>query len=140
MKIEKLNSFLPDSSFCVYKIFIGDFDYTNVVETATTRYLGKHTLQNFLVGLNPKNGEIKFISGQFFLSAIAEEFNINLKKPESFIPYLQWSTFFIGGTNISYWKKRHKKMLFNGNSDILNKRFTVSVNLKEPDDIHVTVH
>jgi hypothetical protein len=137
MKIEKMDSCLPDSSFILYKIFVGGFDYTNKSDTMTIRYFGRHTLQNFLVGLNQKNGQIKFISGQFFLSALAEEFNVNVKKPESVISYLQWRTYFVGGRNISFWKKQRKKLLFKAVSDILNRQFVVSVDIKNPDYIEM---
>jgi len=71
MKMQKLETSYPDTNFILYKIFVGGFDYTNKDDTATMRYLGRPTLQNFLVGLNYKNGEIKYISGQFFTSVIA---------------------------------------------------------------------
>jgi hypothetical protein len=139
MKIEKIDSNLPDSSFTLYKIFVGGFDYTNKSDTSTITYMGQYTFQNFLVALNEKNGEIKFISGQFFLSAIADEFHINTKVPESLIPYLEMRTFVIGGKNISYWRRRHKQLFFNGDAVTLNKKFIVSIDMKNPDLFKITI-
>lgn len=133
MKIEELDSSLPNKNFLLYKIFVGGFDYINKADTATMRYLGKHTLQNFLVGLNPKNGEIKFISGQFFLSAIADEFNIDMKKPESLIPYLAMRSFVVGGKSIVFKKRRHKKLVYEGFSETYKDTFSIIVDKKNMD-------
>jgi len=133
MKMQKLETSYPDTNFILYKIFVGGFDYTNKDDTATMRYLGRPTLQNFLVGLNYKNGEIKYISGQFFTSVIAEDFKIDVKKPSSLIPYLLLRTFSVGGQNIHYKRKRHKQLEFEGYSSIYQHPIVVFVDKKDVD-------
>ncbi|MFT3855870.1 MAG: hypothetical protein QM733_24555 [Ilumatobacteraceae bacterium] len=141
MKIEKLDSLYPNPLFHLYKICLDHIDFVpDDSVLPTTRVIGGPIISSdFLVALNEANGDMKFISGQFFLSDISDEFSINGKDMALFIPYLSMRLFFIGGVDIKFSRKKRKEWVFQGYSKVYERKFVVSVNRKDIDLLHITI-
>jgi hypothetical protein len=131
MKIIKLDWQYPDKNFNLYKIFVNGFRYTAGDDSASVSVMGKWTNRDFLLALNKENGEIKFISGQFFISAIADDFTFNKYDPASYLNFLKLKLFPFQVDNITYVKRRHKKLYFYGASSALNKSLYIVLSLKD---------
>ena len=140
MDIEKLDSVYPNPKYHLYKIYLNGFhlvpDKHGLPEDNSWR---PKTTNYFLLALNEDNGDIKFISGQFFKSYISDDFSINKDDVTTFIPYLRLRAFDVGGVNIKFKKKRHKKWMFEGYSEIFKKPFTITVDRKDIDDTQTTI-
>ena len=140
MGIEKIDSLYPNPRFHLYKIHIEYFDWIpgnpNRPEVST-HFIW--TIPYFLIALNEQNGDIKFISGQFFTSYISSDFHINKSDPSTFIPYLTLRTFDVGGANIKFKKEKRKALIFEGYSTVYKGPLTISVNRKDFDNTQTVV-
>lgn len=134
MYISQLDSSYPDSKFQLYRIYIKGFNYISDNHSLPSiSSLGPKTTHDFLIALNKDNGDIKFVSGQFFRSCISEDFHIDREDPTTFFAYLKLRAFDVGGTNIKFEKKTHKKWIFKGYSEIYKKPFIITVDKKDID-------
>jgi len=140
MDIEKLDSFYPNPRYHLYKIYLKDFSW--VPDDPKRGEISSHYIistDNFLIALNEGNGDIKYISGQFFQSFIWDDFHLDIKDPLTFIYYLTLRSFNVGGGNIKFKKKTHKQLIFDGYSNIFKKPIIITVDKKEIDPYHITV-
>ena len=60
-----------------------------------------------LVALNKEEGEIKFISGNFFKSKIADDFDIDVSNIDSIVSYLRWRLYHTKPDSIIYDGKKN---------------------------------
>lgn len=91
----------------------------------------------YLVAINTKNDEIKFISGNFFLSSIKEDFDLNIENKESFNYYVKVRTHNWLTDNIKYEKTRKGKIIFNAYSKFLGRAIFVKIDKNDFDNIEV---
>jgi len=72
----------------------------------------------FLIGIDTTTTRIYngfnyiYISGNFYLNAIAKDFNLDINNPESFYEYLKFKTFNYQTENIRFLGKRRKYLMF----------------------------
>ena len=139
MNITKLDTSYPDPRFHLYKITIEGFNFYQEKGDYSTSSLGPITTKLYLLALNESNGEIKFISGQYFKSAISQDFRVNLKAPQSLIPYIQMRSYLVSPTNIMYVKKRHGELVYSAYSELYKKPIKIVLSKKDLEEIKISV-
>jgi hypothetical protein len=131
MDIQKLAWQYPDKEFDLYKVFVNGFKYSAGNDSASILTMGKWTRRDFLLAFNKRNGEIKFISGQFFISAIADDFKFEINEPSSYLNFLKLKLFPYQVDNITFVRRKHKKLYFMAASGTLNKSLYIILPLKD---------
>lgn len=91
----------------------------------------------YLVAMNTVNGKMKFISGNFFLSSIQKDFNLNFEKKESFKEYIKLRTYNWSTDKIKYKKSRKGKMIFSAYSAYLKDDIFIKVDKNDFENIQV---
>lgn len=128
MDIEKLNWNYPIPDYQVYKINIGQIVHINKQEDIERKFFDKWTSPYFLVAVkySPTDGaKIKFISGQFFINEIKDDFLFNVKEPNSYIEFLRYKMFKYQFRSMVYFRKKKEKFFFKGYSDYLSKEVVI---------------
>ncbi len=144
MTITKIDSIYPISFYHLYKVEIHGFEFIpdNSDLPAFSSY-GPITTNLFLLALNETNGYIKFISGSYFHTSCTEDFKVDIKKPETFIKYLQYRSYAVQGTNIRFWKRKRKGKrkfyVYLGYSMLYKSSLEIKVNRKNPEIVVITV-
>lgn len=110
------------------KLKNGSFTY-NEVKFQTSDDINIYN--EFLVGYSRNDKKLIYISGDFFKSCIAENFNLNENKPNSFKQFLKLKLYNYSIEKISFQKNKKKFMLFKAYSNKLNEDIHIKVN---PDD------
>lgn len=131
MEVEKLDWQYPDKRYQLYKIFIDRFEHDSPNDTTVVNFYGRFTTKLFLIALNPSNGDVKFISGQFFTSTITEDFQLNRSDPNTFLEFLKFKTFRYQINNIEFLNKKHKALFFKGYSMEYDKLVKIKVAIKD---------
>jgi len=138
MDIDKSDLKYPLSSFALYKIHTYGFTFVN--ERGDTALSSNHwTPNNYLIALDRSNGDIKFVSGQYFISAIGDDFKVTPDNPSTLIPYLQLRAFYVGAKNITFKRKRSKTFIYEGYSNEYNRTLRIVVPIKDIEHIKVIV-
>ena len=137
LTISPVNLPYPVGGYEIYEIKKGLFEYVNNLGLPGIVCMGPISGDTYLVALNARNGEIKFISGQLFKTRIAADFKVNPKQPETMTRYIEFRTYDIGGAEIVFRRKRHKEFIFKGWSKKFNQAVTIFVNRKDTDIVSV---
>jgi hypothetical protein len=90
-----------------------------------------HFDENYLIAVDSNTGTIKFLSGNFFLSPIASDFNLIKNSPASFLEYLKIRFFNIKPINIKFIKKKGGAMLFSAHSSIVDQEVILLIDEKD---------
>jgi len=130
MVIEKLPLIYPDTAYKLYRVTLNHMSFQNKDKVSLTRGgINPGTL--FLVGVNPVTGAVKYISGQFFISAIAADFKVNLNDPASLILFLSFKTYSLGLEQIKFSKRVGGELYYS--AVLAQKTVSVIVNSKTPE-------
>ena len=136
----------PDTSYVLYEVMQTDYTYKQWGVEAMARdgvISLSHTPfsypQHFLIGVNHQTGELIYISGVFFINSIASDFKLDINASETFIPYLQLTTYRMLTQDIRFVKSKKKHLYFAAYSRLYNKKLIIKVNKKtlEIDDIKI---
>ncbi len=92
---------------------------------------------DYLVAYNSSSDDIKFISGNFFKTKVSNDFNLDKKKPNSFIKYIQMKFFNVRPVDIAYTKTKKGRMLFSAKSQLDGRYITFIVSMQDFDDITI---
>ncbi|SKA47180.1 hypothetical protein SAMN04488128_108124 [Chitinophaga eiseniae] len=96
----------PDADYQIFTILLPGFKYDLADSTSySVHLLGFPFDENYLVAYNHKNCSIKYISGNFFKSRVAEDFNLNPENIASFNDYLMLRCYNMLPDSISYNRK-----------------------------------
>jgi hypothetical protein len=92
---------------------------------------------DYLVGINNITDTPIFLSGDFFLSPYASDFQLDNSKPESFYNYLYIRYFNMSITNIKFYKIKNEHILFYADFNLQNedRKIIISVNQDNHDDV-----
>jgi hypothetical protein len=138
MNITRLDTNYPDPRLHLYKVAVDGFNFYQEKGAYSKGSLGPISTRLYLLGLDESNGQIKFISGQYFKSAISQDFGINVKDPQSLIPYIQMRSYAVGARNIVYIKKKHGELIYSAYSEVYKKAIEISVSKKDLEDIKIS--
>jgi hypothetical protein len=132
MKVQQLDWHYPREGFMLYEVSLDGLKYNNAKAGLEQKNFYVWGGKYFLIAVNRSNhqGEVKFISGQFFIHAIADDFRLNEKDPLSYLDFLKFKLFRYQVENISFVKKKGKKLCYTGNSLLYNKRINIELALK----------
>lgn len=89
--------------------------------------------QDYLVGINNITDAPIFLSGNFFLSPYASDFQLEKSKPESFYDYLNLRYFNMSITHIKFYKIERKHILFYAYFNVQNVVRTIIILVNEDD-------
>ena len=87
--------------------------------------------QDYLVGINNITDAPIFLSGNFFLSPYASDFQLEKSKPESFYEYLYIRYFNMSITHIKFYKIKNKHILYYANFNLQNEDRTIIISVNE---------
>lgn len=111
-KVDFLNDSHNDTlvSWSNYKYYSIDDKRVHLspVNSSFIRLAGK---KNILIAVN-KNMQIKFISGSVFCSAIAQDFKLKEKNPESYLPFVLLKLFYLQYKKIEFARKEDSLLVF----------------------------
>jgi len=91
----------------------------------------------YLIAFDSLNQNVKFISGNFFLSSIQSDFDLHIANPKSFINYLMLRTFNWSLENIEFMRIKKGKLEFKGFSKYLKENVHIEVDAKDFDQVRV---
>jgi len=83
----------------------------------------------YLLAYKETTNEIKYISGNMFLSKIAEDFQLSIETPKSFYRYLVLKYFNYGLKDVSFVRKSKDSYIFKAFSETINDKVLVTVSL-----------
>jgi hypothetical protein len=135
MKIKKINLVYPNERFQLYEILTNGFTFLADSGNIARGSIGPISTDIYLLALNETNGDIKFISGQYFKSAISQDFKINTNEPNSLILYITMRAYVIKPQNIAFVKKRHRALIYTAFSEIYNKKVVIKLPIKNIENI-----
>ena len=93
IKMKASNYSYPLEGYNVLEIYKGNDSYSYNGGTISTLEMKYSFDDYFLIAVNPKKDIIKYISGNFFLSKLESDFQINEGDIESLIQYLNMKLF-----------------------------------------------
>ncbi|MGY4384644.1 hypothetical protein ACVWYN_001670 [Pedobacter sp. UYP24] len=147
MKIEKVDWHYPVKGYTLFKIEMPGLRYkyhTGKFEDKDYAFsLDKNGPADlpgefYLIAINGRR-EIKYISGLFFTEDIAEDFDLNPVKPESYFDYLKYITYSTQTEDLKFIKKKAKLLLFEAFSQLYSKKVWISINVNKPAEISLSV-
>lgn len=128
----------PIKGYQLFSIYLPDLAYLQKSEIVKSRkLLGFPFDENYLVAYNSKDSAIKYISGNFFKSSIAEDFNLNNSDPSSFFKYLKLRCYNLLPDAISFIKKDNSGLYFTIHSTITNSSLEAFVGYDDHEVIKV---
>jgi len=130
MVIEKVNDIqYRGGMYALYsvKLPLGLY-FKNQKTGASRRFLEQGVGTRYLVGI--KDDEIKFLSGKFFVSAIAKDYDLNVKYPNSYIDFLKMKGFEYDLQDIVFLKKKRNILYYNCYSNLFRKKGLLILNLE----------
>lgn len=139
MKINKIDLPYPIDHFHLYEITTDGFRFLKDSGNIAIGSIGPISTDTYLLALNENNGDIKFISGQYFKSSISQDFKININEPNSLILYITMRAYVIKPLNIVFVKKRHRKLIYTAYSEIYKKNAVIKVPKKNIEDIVISI-
>lgn len=126
----------PDDSWDLYKVdFLKTATNDTLVSWNSYKYFLKKagdylistgsffrliSKKNILVAVNEKK-QIKFISGLTFNHAISQDFRLNRKKPETYIPFLKMKLFHRNFEEIEFVRREKNLLIFLATSKVSNQ-------------------
>lgn len=139
----KINLAYPDSSYVVYEFYLKGFNYL----TPTGRRLKLNIFESFncdnyyIVAFNNLTGNVKYISGNFFLNEIAHDYSLTSGdvKTKKFVEFLRLKTYKYQIDDISYLKKKGSSLVFEGYSMCLNRNVLLEVDVDNIDLVKVSI-
>jgi hypothetical protein len=137
MQIEKIDWEYPIKGFELYKVFMDGFRYTQDSTGNAKRIFSVWTDKYFLIALNKQTEDIKFISGQFFINAISDDFKVDKNNPNSFLEYLKFRIFRYQVKDIKFIKKKGNRYYYNAYSDSLMRSVKIVINLNDLEEPRV---
>lgn len=135
--------FFPDKNYILYQIKNINYDLINEKEKIISTRVSSHQNMNpldkfFLIGINKTHPiYIHYISGTFLKTEIAYAYNLNLKNPESFLPFLKLKLYNYKVHSIRFKKIKRKYLIFEGFSEILSTKIMIMVRKDNFDKIEV---
>lgn len=128
---KKIELKYPVLEFNLFQVWKKHFQFSN---DSITRQIIVSSLpydELYLVAIGNKT--IKFISGNFFKTRIAEDFNLNEKVPDSFTAYLSLKYYNIKPVYIRYKRKFNNKIYYLTKSGLDGNEFIISVDTRDYD-------
>lgn len=124
----------PDSSIRLYTLFKKYDRFVCDSITIAPVYPYFHPDRYFLIGIDNQN-EIKFISGNFYLSRIKNSFNLDVNNPTTFYKYLKLKAFQYRVKDIEFVKSKKKQLIFSGYSSELEGFINLTINKSDLDNV-----
>jgi hypothetical protein len=134
LEIDSLGKPYPVSDFILYRVHQNGFEYQGPKNKPGLAYSQPFGREDYLVAVNPLNGDLKFVSGRFFLTDISMDFKLNWHEPASFIPYLELRSFEIGGRKFSLKKQSSKLLVFTFYSTVYKSTCELTIGSKDYDE------
>lgn len=129
----------PDKDYQLLTIHLPGFKVIRPDNMSITTHLHAFRFDDdYLIAYNPKNASIKYISGNFFKSPIAQDFELDNNRPESFFSYLRLRCYAMNPGNISFRRKDEKGIYFTVYSNILNIDAEVFIGYNDHETVKVT--
>lgn len=110
----------PDGDYQIFSVQLPGFKYDLADSTAySVSMLGFLFDENYLVAYNARNSSMKYISGNFFKSRVAEDFDLSLENVTSFHDYLMLRCYYMLPDTISYSRRDATGIYFIVHSQIV---------------------
>jgi len=138
LEIDSLGKPYPVPGFILYSVHQNRFEYLGPQGQPGLAHSHPVGPNDYLVAVNPRNGELKFISGRYFLTDISEDFKLNWHDPMSFIPYLELRIFEFGCKDFSLKKQSSKQLVFNCYSTVYKSHCVLTIGSKNYNE--TTIH
>ena len=139
MKTQKIDLQYPDERFHLYEISTDGFNFSKDTGTVKKGSIGPISTYTYLLALNETNGQIKFISGQYFKSSISQDFKFNITEPNSLIAYIAMRAYVIKPVNITFVKRKNRALIYTAYSEIYDKKATIKVPTRNTEDITISL-
>lgn len=91
----------------------------------------------YLIAYNKAMDDLKFISGNMFLSPVSVDFNVSSEKPDSLLKYLNYRYYNYKLKEISYLKKKRNVIFYKAFSKTLNEELFITVNILDLNDTKI---
>lgn len=141
--IEK--DYLKDKDIILYKVTNVNYNFVNKKDGYLHFKLFSHggfdpLKRMFLVGISKKDKfYIDYISGVFVKTKFAYNFDLDIKKPNSFKNFLELKLFNYQITEPNFSRKTRKYIIFKAYSKMLSKKIKIKVDKKEFDRLKIEI-
>jgi hypothetical protein len=136
-EIEELPAKYPLPNYRLYKILKRGFRIGDDESRCLYTMSSFDADDNYLIAYDKEIDTIKFLSGNFFISPIANDFYLDISNPTSFKDFLWIKLFNWKASQIQFLKKRRRKILFEAFSDLIKERILIEINSEDFDDLKV---
>ncbi|MBC9931326.1 hypothetical protein [Chitinophaga qingshengii] len=129
----------PDKTYQLFVIHLPGFKTVYPNGRAITNRLHAFRFDEYyLVAYNAKKDSIKYISGNFFKSAITQDFKLDNNAPESFFPYLRLRCHAMKPGNIIFNRRVETGLYFTIYSKDLNIDVEVFIRYDDHETVNIT--
>ena len=127
----------PEKGYAVYQIHKKGYGIGNDSVRIFTHLSSLKFDDDYLIALNKEEGKIKFISGNFFKSKIADDFDIDVSNIDSIVSYLRWRLYHTKPESIIYDGKKNGYLCFKVGIEGAKKKLVVDISETDFDDIKI---
>lgn len=129
----------PLGQYDVYGIENSNYTYSSDSFEITRQYYdrGQCCSKYFLVAYDSKIGRVKYISGDFYKSVIAQDFSLNDNDPASFSQYIAFRLFNLGVYDLKFDQKTKYSLEYIGYSKELRSRIKIKIDRSDYEKIQV---
>lgn len=129
----------PDSNYVLFSIYKEADQFTKGNKIVEQEFQPTLFDRFFLIGYDSINNRIKFISGNFFLSKISDDFKNLPSDSNALIKYIQLREYFLQIDNIIILKKGKKFVTLSAESKEIQKKIKIRVWYNNLENIFVTI-
>jgi hypothetical protein len=125
----------PKSGYKIYQIKKKDLIFS---QDSTLKYYTFNSFffdEDYLVAVDSGDKNIQFLSENFFLTAIANDFALDKNRPSTFNSYLKIRFNHIGANGIKYLKKKKGQLVFKAYSEIAKQDVNLYVDEYDFDNV-----
>lgn len=120
----------PNKNYILYSIKRYGFGMIDIDSGKTRVPIGlpiKSNNSNYLIGYDVVNDKIIFISGDFYLTKITSDFNLNVNNPETFLKLIELRFYKLNVTEIQFEKETSTYLEYSIKSHLLNGKNSVRI-------------
>lgn len=131
MIIDRTKFNYPKKDFVLYSIYIEKLSFTNETGDTTIAFGGGRSAlktSTYLIALDSIHKEVKYISGDFFLSKIASDFSFSATDEATLTNYIRLKCFNLQIDKLILKRKQRTSNYFVGYSNTLQRNVRISVN------------
>ncbi len=139
IRIEKSSISYPIKDYLIYSVYKKGFQMGNDSISSYRLLTSLLADEYYLIAHNMVSGKLKFLSGNFFKSTIASDFELDIKKPETFYDFLKIKFYNFNVNDIKFNFNKRDKMYFTAYSQLSKINIILIVDKRNFDAVSIKI-